>query len=307
MDKYLVDNRKQAKRWCFTLFTEDDSIPYKWQEHLAYCRWQKEQCGETQRIHLQGWLILKKINRLTWLKKHLNSTAHWEHCKGSNEDNEQYCSKEETRIGEPHVYGTLQNSQGKRSDIIEMREILKNGGSLDECKDQNFEAYARYHTCLEKEFMHLKTLEGKEDVLSEFANVKWKPWQQQIIDLVDSKPDRRSVNWIWSILGDVGKSYLTSYLVAAKSAFLVTGGRQTDILYAYNNERIVVFDIARAYVDNVDYLYTVMENFKNGMFLNSKFVSGMRVFKVPHVIVFANFEPNYKKLSEDRWRVKQVS
>lgn len=304
MDKYLVDNRKQAKRWCFTLFTEDDTIPRKWEEHVAYCRWQLERCGETERLHLQGWLILKKINRLTWLKKKLNSSAHWSPCKGSNEANEEYCSKEETRVGEPQCYGTLANNQGKRNDIEAMRKCLQEGGSLDDCKDIDFDTYARYHICLEKEYHHIRTAEGKEEVKLSFENTRWKPWQQEVIDIVLTIPDKRTVNWYWDERGNIGKTYLTKFLVANHGAYLVTGGKQADILYAYNNEPVVVLDIARTYTESHDHFYTIMEYFKNGMYLNTKYVSSMRVFPVPHVFVFANFAPIESKMSADRWRIR---
>ena len=67
-----------------------------------------------------------------------------------------------------------------------------------------------------------------------------------------------------------------------------------DILYAYGNERIIIFYLPRTYADNLDHIYTCIENFKNGQYLNTKYNSEMRVFEIPHIIVFSNFSPDKK-------------
>ena len=64
------------------------------------------------------------------------------------------------------------------------------------------------------------------------------------------------------------------------------------------------FDLARSVQERVP--YEVMENFKNGGFLNTKYESKWVKFKIPHVVVFANFLPDRLKLSEDRWNIIEI-
>lgn len=52
----------------------------------------REICPTTGRLHLQGFIHLKKAMRLTELKIPYN--PHLEHCKGSEESNIKYCSKD---------------------------------------------------------------------------------------------------------------------------------------------------------------------------------------------------------------------
>ncbi|QDJ95255.1 replication-associated protein [Capybara virus 24_cap1_1774] len=52
--------------------------------------------------------------------------AHWESANGSAEDNIKYCSKEETRIGGPYIFGTP-SKQGRRSDLLDLRDAVRAG------------------------------------------------------------------------------------------------------------------------------------------------------------------------------------
>ena len=69
-------------------------MPYK---YLIYGR----EVGDEGTPHLQGYVQLKKITRLTGMKK-LHPTAHWEVAKGTEEQNRTYCSKE----GDFQEFGT---------------------------------------------------------------------------------------------------------------------------------------------------------------------------------------------------------
>lgn len=46
-----------------------------------------------------------------------------------------------------------------------------------------------------------------------------------------------------------------------------------------------------------------MEAFKNGRMFSSKYCSVNKQFKIPHVIVFANYTPDLTQLSMDRWKL----
>lgn len=52
--------------------------------------------------------------------------------------------------------------------------------------------------------------------------------------------------------------------------------------------------------------YQAIEAIKDGCIVNTKYESGGLIFNSPHLIIFANAEPNYTKLSEDRWLVTKI-
>lgn len=110
----------QSKNWCFTVnnYTLMDDItlqdmPYK---YLIYGR----EVGEEGTPHLQGYVQLKKITRLTGMKK-LHPTAHWEVAKGNEEQNREYCSKE----GDYQEFGTPTKTKGGARTIADRIERNK--------------------------------------------------------------------------------------------------------------------------------------------------------------------------------------
>jgi len=111
--------------------------------------------------------------------------------------------------------------------------------------------------------------------------------------------------WLWEPAGLEGKSYLATWLVAWRNAYLVTGGKWQDIIYAYGDERYVVFDLARDQVDKVP--YNLMEKFKNGFAFSGKYESKSRIFPPANVVVMANFAPDESKLSADRWDIRPLT
>jgi len=96
---------KQGSRHTFYAFTlhnyEDIEIEFNRQLRLL-CRkflYGHEKCPTTNKTHLQGYMALKKPMRITELK--LAGKPHLEACKGSEEQNITYCSKEGSVVQYP--------------------------------------------------------------------------------------------------------------------------------------------------------------------------------------------------------------
>ncbi len=52
--------------------------------------------------------------------------------------------------------------------------------------------------------------------------------------------------------------------------------------------------------------YEIIESVKNGIIYNTKYECEMRVYAIPHVIVFSNEMPDETKLSRDRWNIQEI-
>lgn len=82
--------------YCFTVFNLDEDAEKELNRQLGMLcvkyLYGKEKCPTTGRTHFQGFLHLKKAMRITELK--LIGKPHLEACKGSEEQNIKYCSKD---------------------------------------------------------------------------------------------------------------------------------------------------------------------------------------------------------------------
>jgi hypothetical protein len=140
-----------------------------------------------------------------------------------------------------------------------------------------------------------------------------KGWQTEVMKLVKEEPDNRAIHWFWEPDGGYGKSSLVKYL-CLKQGGIVCSGKAADMKYMivkYHEKHelwpeLVIFDVPRS---SKDYLsYTGIEEIKNGCFASSKYETDMVIMNCPHVLVFANFEPDYEnpQMSVDRFNVYDI-
>jgi len=71
---------------------------------------------------------------------------------------------------------------------------------------------------------------------------------------------------------------------------IVLHGDSKDMFYAYNKQPIVVIDCPRDMKPD-SFPYSAIEKIADGVFLSTKYQSLMKVFKPPHIFVFAQFPP----------------
>jgi hypothetical protein len=128
----------------------------------------------------------------------------------------------------------------------------------------------------------------------------WYPYQEFLLRVLSRRPHHRRVYWFTDPVGNLGKSFMCKYLSANMDAITLGSGSSRDLLYGYRGQQIVCFDFTREKQECMN--YSVIETIKNGHFYNTKYESSSRIYNVPHIICFANWEPDYEKMSQDRWK-----
>lgn len=139
-----------------------------------------------------------------------------------------------------------------------------------------------------------------------------RPWQQDIVNILDGEVDDRKIYWYWESVGNIGKSALVKYLHLKREALVCQSGKEADILYHVmmsdietKDPGIVVYDIPRSHEGHVS--YSALEQIKNGMIFSPKYESGSKCFNPPHIVIFANFPPAFPdKMSSDRWVIREL-
>lgn len=136
-----------------------------------------------------------------------------------------------------------------------------------------------------------------------------KPWQIEILELLKTEPDDRTVHWYWSQAGGIGKSSFAKYLVIKENCLFFEEGKKADIMnliFTAPDDRLekIVIDIPRDNGNAVS--YKSIESIKNGLIYSSKYEGGYKYFNSPHIIVFANKPPDEARLSADRWHIVNI-
>lgn len=283
---------------------EDWDHEQKWlslfgDEDLKGWMFQLERCPDTDRLHYQGFFLFENARSFNTVKE-LVTPCHVEKMKGRVTQNIIYCGKEDSRVLGPWRAGDLPERAGKRTDLDSFKDAVKEGATMDELLEDHSSVVAKHPGFVSLyRSRHAKRQRIETDALH--------PWQQWTIDLLKSEPQERPVFWYYDPIGGHGKTWLSKYLIQEfpGQVFYSNGGKSADILFGYQGEKIVIFDYTRDYQEFVG--YGPMEQLKNGIMYSPKYQSVLKHFDTPHVIVFANFSPEYNKLSQDRWRVIEFS
>lgn len=123
---------KKFRSWCFTINNPAADVDGKLKDLFAkgvvtYIEWEHE-VGEKGTPHKQGFLHLKNPRCLSGMLKHVYYGAHWEPMRGTHEDNVKYCNK----TGEGHFSFGEKPKPGKRTDIEDIKQAIKDGKTMNE-------------------------------------------------------------------------------------------------------------------------------------------------------------------------------
>ncbi len=288
---------KRSKNWCFTDFELlNINAIINQTDKLSYICWGLETCPKTNKKHYQGWLQCKIGMRITGIKKIFKTKKiHLEACKGNEQSNDKYCQKD-------NIYKTWgeYTTQGSRTDIHTIYNDIINGSTELEISRKHPVAHAKYHKAFARKIKLEQNDKAMINLKKEYNNVILKEWQLFAIKILKLQSNRQ-ILWIVDQEGNQGKTFLGKYLVAENNAFYIRNGKSTDIAYAYNNQKIVVFDYTREQEERIN--YQSIENFKDGILFSPKYESTTKIFTPCKVIIFSNFHPDESKLSKDRWHI----
>ena len=138
------------------------------------------------------------------------------------------------------------------------------------------------------------------------GKINWRPWQQQLMDIINLEPDDRSVNIVINLNGNRGKSFLTMYLMTFKKATRIPAQPEMrDTMRMVMDQPKVpcyFIDLPKAIAkNNQNAIYSGIEEIKNGYSYDDRYKYKCEIFEPPHVWVFTNEIPDSNLLSMDRW------
>jgi len=156
--------------------------------------------------------------------------------------------------------------------------------------------------------------EIREQVNDSVATAVLRPWQNELFELLEGPVVPRKINWWFERTGNTGKTFMAKYLVLKFDAAVVQYMRKEDMLHMLckkikETTRVVVFDLVRttANEDCLKVIYEVLEMVSDGVLSSGKYDSTQMAIQPVHVVVFANYPPETRTMSEDRWAVREIA
>lgn len=297
----------RAKRWCFTLNnpTDDEEQDVGGAgdrddvEYLVYGR----ERGDSGTPHLQGFVIFTAAIRLSTVKSRLGSDRlHLEVSRGTPREASEYCKKD----GDYEEFGDCPEiSQGRRTDL----ERFFDWGT-EFCRDNGRPPSRKEADCAHPVIM-TKYPRALDVVVSRFdppplVQGTLRDWQSEAAESLDSPPDDRAVRFYVDPEGGKGKSWLVRYLLDRAQAQFLSIGRRDDIAHAIETQtELFLIDVPRGQMEYLQ--YSVLEMLKNSLVFSPKYQSSTkRLLKTPHVWVFCNEEPDFSKMTEDRYEIVNI-
>jgi len=261
------------------------------------------ECGEMGTPHFQFFCVLDKTARLSAMKK-LHARAYWAPMKGSIEQCEAYCSKDDTAVTplRRFTWGERPVGRGKRTDLMDVADLVLRGGAIAVARDMPW-AYIKYSRGIRDLAAELPLKFAVEEPPA------WHDWQKTLLELLATAPDNRSILWYVDGTGGAGKSTVVRTVCGNEKPCTAVSlsGKVADMAFAYKGEKAVFFDVSRTMAENVKHLAQFAEQLKNGLIFSTKYESRTKMFPSPHVVFFANIMPPDGLWSADRLKLTVLS
>lgn len=140
------------------------------------------------------------------------------------------------------------------------------------------------------------------------------PYQLELEKILLAKAEKRTIYWVYDV-GNQGKSEFARYMeiVYPDKVIGFENGKTADIAFMINtmknkvnltNSPIFILDIPRSGIKSFN--YQCIETLKNGKIVSPKYESSRLLFNTPHILVFANEQPEFENMTMDRWKIFEI-
>jgi len=244
--------------------------------------------------HLQGYISLKSKKRLGAMKKLFGNEIHFEGCKGSEQSNIDYCSKD----GDVTTFGTP-STQGKRSDLDAVKEAIDNGATLSDLNEEHFGCMMRYGKNIASYHR------SKHNTPKQIPNHSLREWQSDLADCLKLPADERTIAFVVDYKGNEGKTWFTKHIsnIYGTKVQVMKPGKKADMAYELRNDiKIYFLDCTRVQTERIPYDF--LEELKDGSVFSGKYESVTKhMADNLHVVVLMNSDPDMRAMSQDRYHI----
>lgn len=289
-----------SRNWVFTYNNYTDEIIAKLsvlgiEQGVKYIVFGKE-VGETGTPHLQGFVRFSKQVRRTKAVSIIGDC--WMEVAVSEVDAIKYAKKD----GDFVEVGSVEKKPGRRNDLEEFKNDVKAGTlSLKEVREKHSETYAKYSRfCIEYVQDHRPAKEVEHHPL--------RNWQKDLNTILNRPANDRTIVFVVDVKGNSGKTWFSHYYRSLhEDVQVMSPGKKADMAYTLMQDiRVLILDAPRS--KQSDFIqYDFLEEVKNGYVFSGKYESMMKTLGKVHVVCLMNEDPDFTKLSQDRYHTIRVT
>lgn len=290
-DESKTKKARQVTRWCFTMNNplisgEDLAEKLKKTENVKGFVFQLEE-GANGTEHFQGYVELKRSERMTKVKELIGENPHMEAAEGNKESNLKYCTKEEGRKEGPWIWGTCteKKGQGKRTDLDDFARAVFEAGEVTEEIEEMFPGHAM-------QFARQAKAISADRALREAKKAQKEYWMQVVKDEEEGKKTQGQLqihNRLFFGPTAVGKTTMVMKMTMGKGHDLYTKAGWNKWFEGYKKEKhMLVDEFGTGFCDGK------IENFNamNNIGVNVQEVKGSHVLlHVTHAYFTTNRHP----------------
>lgn len=295
-----------CKAWCFTLhdYTDKNEATLqllgdpKKDPKFSYLCYGREKCPSTNRLHLQGTLILFKKLRLKNLKELIGDPriALFKR-RGTAKEASDYCKKD----GDFYEVGSFETDQGKRTDLLAAKAFIDAGCTLEEFREEHFELWVKYRVALE-EYMRSRLIDPS------VCQYPLRPWQESLRVYLSQTPHSRKIKFIVDFEGNTGKTWFANWYKQDNEyvQVLKPEKRADTAIQIKLDSRVIFFNVPKNRTAMI--AYDILEDIKDGRISSPKYQSHTAPMQGPcHVVVLMNEYPDMNALSKDRYDIETLT
>lgn len=280
-----------------------------------------------------GEVILDSPERVKKGKKHSERTRRWRFvwnnypetwyskiCTILAPQGIVHCQQEiAPSTGTPHIQGRIEFKDAKSFKGVCALICKEINWKEEDFKKESIEYCTRLDKRDPNGIMYTNDPKFKEEkkeapiIREQKVEFKFNNWQQELFTILTTEVvHARKIFWYYDFKGNTGKSTFAKYFFNNYSNVMYcSASKGNDIKYSIMNRHkegkkndFIFFDFTRSTENYIS--YQVIEEVKNGIVFSGKYESETITFETPQVIIFANFYPDTKKLSKDRWIIKRL-
>lgn len=306
-------SRSRGIAWTFTINNWDSGDVARLEQLVSnnqaeYIVFGYEVAPSTGTPHLQGYVRFH--NRMERAAVVLTiGQAHVEVARGSAAQNRAYCTKEGVYFEDgqlPQGPGSV-NAKTRVEEFVEYVKNFSRENGRGPYEREYAIAYPGLFLQYRNNLAQLVQFHSPNVALEEDGVLK--PWQLDLLGVLLCEADDRKIFFMVDPQGGAGKTWLQRYLITEhpEKTQILSIAKRDDIAYAVDESKtIFCFNIPRGGMEFLQ--YPVLEQMKDRMIFSPKYASKTKYMQNKvHVVVFSNEEPDYSKMSRDRYDVKFLS